>query len=445
MTILPCFRYNFTVDPPIIVQSLQRKTINTFVIMKMIPILFLSLFATLSPISGKGDRKIIAHSFDRAEQQYTGMLKAVPQPTAYPRTTEENGALRTTALNDWTEGFYPGSLWYIYENNQNPEWKKQAIRWTEALEPLKKQTGHHDIGFLIYCSFGNAYRLTGNDTYKHIIIEAANSLCTRFSPQTGCIKSWNYRKSWNGKDEWFYPVIIDNMMNLELLYFASKMTGDSRYANIANTHAQTTAREQFREDYSNYHVVNYDPKTGKALHKQTCQGFSDNSAWARGQAWAIYGYTMAYRETQNPEFLNMAQRTTEFWLNHPNLPKDKVPYWDFNAGQQGYVPEWDYDASRFKEVPRDASAAAITASALFELYKYVDKKTGARYYKAAVQTLQTLASPTYLAQAGTNANFLLKHCVGSIPHQNEIDVPLVYADYYFLEALHRYNNTLKEF
>ena len=231
------------------------------------------------------------------------------------------------------------------------------------------------------------------------------------------------------------------MMNLELLYFASKVTGDPHYAEIANSHAITTAREQFREDYSNYHVVNYDPETGKVLHKQTCQGFSDNSAWARGQAWAIYGYTMAYRETKKPEILEMAQRTAEFWLNHSNLPEDMVPYWDFNAGQEGYVPEWVYDANDFKEIPRDASAAAITASALLELYQYVDKKTGKRYYQAAVKTLKSLASPSYLAAQGTNGNFLLKHCVGSIPHKNEIDVPLVYADYYFLEALHRYKNS----
>lgn len=409
--------------------------------MKLVSILSFYLLSTFSTLYGKGDNKIITHSFDRAEQQYTAMLKALPEPTAYPRTTDNNGKLRTTPLNDWTEGFYPGSLWYIYENNGQNTWKQEAIRWTEALEPLKKQKEHHDIGFLIYCSFGNAYRLTKKEEYKHIIIEAANSLCTRFSPKTGCIKSWNYRKSWNGKDEWFYPVIIDNMMNLELLYFASKVTGDPHYTEIANSHAITTAREQFREDYSNYHVVNYDPETGKVLHKQTCQGFSDNSAWARGQAWAIYGYTMTYRETKKPEFLEMAQRTAEFWLNHSNLPEDMVPYWDFNAGQEGYVPEWEYDANDFKEIPRDASAAAITASALLELYQYVDKKTGKRYYQAAVKTLKSLASPSYLATQGTNGNFLLKHYVGSIPHKNEIDVPLVYADYYFLEALHRYKNS----
>ena len=345
--------------------------------MKVFYVLCISVLVLIA-CSGGEDTSIVEQGFTRAEQQLSNQLKAVPEATEYPRTIGKDGKLKVTRKNDWTEGFYPGCLWYVYEYTNKEDWKKAAIKWTESLEPLKKMTNHHDIGFLMYCSFGNAYRLTGNEAYKDVLVESARSLCTRFNEKTGCIKSWNYRKSWNGKDEWFYPVIIDNMMNLELLYFASKVTGDPHYAEIANSHAITTAREQFREDYSNYHVVNYDPETGKVLHKQTCQGFSDNSAWARGQAWAIYGYTMAYRETKKPEFLEMAQRTAEFWLNHSNLPEDMVPYWDFNAGQEGYVPEWEYDANDFKEIPRDASAAAITASALLELYQYVDKKTGKR-------------------------------------------------------------------
>ena len=390
--------------------------------MKLVSILSFYLLSTFSTLYGKGDNKIITHSFDRAEQQYTAMLKALPEPTAYPRTTDNNGKLRTTPLNDWTEGFYPGSLWYIYENNKQNTWKQEAIRWTEALEPLKKQKGHHDIGFLIYCSFGNAYRLTKKEEYKQIIIEAANSLCTRFSPKTGCIKSWNYRKSWNGKDEWFYPVIIDNMMNLELLYFASKVTGDPHYAEIANSHAITTAREQFREDYSNYHVVNYDPETGKVLHKQTCQGFSDNSAWARGQAWAIYGYTMAYRETKKPEFLEMAQRTAEFWLNHSNLPEDMVPYWDFNAPA---IPD----------APRDASAACVVASALLELSTYLPGDKGERYRDAAIKMLTSLSTDNY--QCGEASPAFLLHTTGHRPANSEIDASIIYADYYYIEALLR--------
>ncbi len=380
---------------------------------------------------------MVENVFSVAERQLAAQLKAVPEPVAFPRTIR-NGELYTTKMNDWTEGFYPGCLWYIYENNRDESWKQSALKWTEALEPLKKLTNHHDIGFLMYCSFGNAYRLTGNEAYKDVLVESARSLCTRFNEKTGCIESWNYRKAWNGKDEWFFPVIIDNMMNLELLYFATKVTGDSLFAKVANKHAETTARNHFRDDYSSYHVVNYDEETGEVLHRATCQGFSDNSTWARGQAWAIYGYTMAYRETKKTDFLNMAVHTADFWLNHPRLPKDGIPYWDFNAGQEGYVPDWNYDPQRFKVIPRDASAAAIAASAFLELSEYVTE--GKKYFKAAEQILQSLSSSEYVAEPGTNCNFILKHSVGSIPHGVEIDVPLVYADYYYLEALMRYKN-----
>lgn len=383
--------------------------------------------------------KMIEHGFTVAGQHLTNQLRDLPVPTAYPRTIE-NGKIKTTQLNDWTEGFYPGCLWYMYENTRDEKWKNQAIRWTEALECLKKQTNHHDIGFLMYCSYGNGYRLTGNKEYKEVLIESAKSLCTRYNEKVGCIKSWNYRKSWNGKDEWYYPVIIDNMMNLELLYFASKMTGDTLYAHVANRHAETTAKNHFRDDYSTYHVVDYDGTTGEILHRATSQGFSDNSAWARGQAWAIYGYTMAYRETRKPEFLNIAIQAANYWLNHPNLPKDGIPYWDFNAGQEGYVPDWNYNQDNFKIVPRDASAAAIAAAAFLELGGYV--KDGNRYYQAAQHILTSLSSSDYLADPDSNCNFLLKHSVGSIPHGVEIDVPLIYADYYYLEALTRLKNRL---
>ena len=262
--------------------------------MRIIGLLLLSCSLCMSCMQADKKKALIEDDFLVAEQHLSNQLKAVPEPTVYPRTTGKDGQLIATPKNDWTEGFYPGCLWYIYEHNREESWKQSAVKWTEALEPMKKLTSHHDIGFLIYCSFGNGYRLTGKEEYKDVIIEAANSLTTRFSEVTGCIKSWNYRKAWNGKDEWFYPVIIDNMMNLELLYFASKVTGDTRYAKIATTHAETTAKNQLREDYSNYHVVDYDTLTGKVLHQATCQGFSDNSAWARGQAWAIYGLSLIH-------------------------------------------------------------------------------------------------------------------------------------------------------
>mgnify|MGYP000689080018 FL=1 len=405
--------------------------------MKVFYVLCISVLVLIA-CSGGEDTSIVEQGFTRAEQQLSNQLKAVPEATEYPRTIGKDGKLKVTRKNDWTEGFYPGCLWYVNEYTNKEDWKKAAIKWTESLEPLKKMTNHHDIGFLMYCSFGNAYRLTGNEAYKDVLVESARSLCTRFNEKTGCIKSWNYRKSWNGKDEWFYPVIIDNMMNLELLYFATKVTGDSVYAKVANRHAETTAKNQFREDYSNYHVVNYDAETGEVLNQATCQGFSDNSAWARGQAWAIYGYTMAYRETHRQDFLDMAVHTADFWLNHPNLPEDGIPYWDFNAGQEDYVPDWNYDPEIFKVVPRDASAAAIVASAFLELSGYVTD--GKKYSAAAAHILKSLSSPAYLAEPGTNCNFILMHSVGSIPHGEEIDVPLIYADYYYLEALMRYKN-----
>ena len=405
--------------------------------MKVFYVLCISVLVLIA-CSGGEDTSIVEQGFTRAEQQLSNQLKAVPEATEYPRTIGKDGKLKVTRKNDWTEGFYPGCLWYVYEYTNKEDWKKAATKWTESLEPLKKMTNHHDIGFLMYCSFGNAYRLTGNEAYKDVLVESARSLCTRFNEKTGCIKSWNYRKSWNGKDEWFYPVIIDNLMNLELLYFATKVTGDSVYAKVANRHAETTAKNQFREDYSNYHVVNYDAETGEVLNQATCQGFSDNSAWARGQAWAIYGYTMAYRETHRQDFLDMAVHTADFWLNHPNLPEDGIPYWDFNAGQEDYVPDWNYDPEIFKVVPRDASAAAIVASAFLELSGYVTD--GKKYSAAAAHILKSLSSPAYLAEPGTNCNFILMHSVGSIPHGEEIDVPLIYADYYYLEALMRYKN-----
>ena len=255
--------------------------------MKVFYVLCISVLVLIA-CSGGEDTSIVEQGFTRAEQQLSNQLKAVPEATEYPRTIGKDGKLKVTRKNDWTEGFYPGCLWYVYEYTNKEDWKKAAIKWTESLEPLKKMTNHHDIGFLMYCSFGNAYRLTGNEAYKDVLVESARSLCTRFNEKTGCIKSWNYRKSWNGKDEWFYPVIIDNMMNLELLYFATKVTGDSVYAKVANRHAETTAKNQFREDYSNYHVVNYDAETGEVLNQATCQGFSGTRT-GMGYLWLYNG------------------------------------------------------------------------------------------------------------------------------------------------------------
>ncbi len=375
-----------------------------------------------------------------AAEQTNLMLQQTGDPQGkYPRTTNKEGKMVSTGMYDWTPGFFPGTLWFLYELTGEQHWKEEASKWTNSLEKLKTFTGHHDLGFMMYCSYGNGYRLSPSEEYKQILVESANSLSTRFSPITGTIKSWNYRKAWNDTIEWFYPVIIDNMMNLEMLFFASKVTGDKKYYDIAVTHANTTIKNHLRPDYSSYHVVDYDTLTGVVKDQATCQGYSDNSTWARGQAWGIYGFTMMFRETGDSTYLNVASKMADWYLNNPNLPADKVPYWDFNAGQKGYAPEGKSKAKEITDKYRDASAAAIVASALFELSQYTSNKA---YLKEAIDMVHTLASPAYRAPLGQNGDFILMHSVGSIPHGGEIDVPLVYADYYFMEALVRYRNYL---
>jgi chondroitin AC lyase len=391
----------------------------------------------------KKDSAFIKENFSYANKQMKNMLQLADKiKLAFPRTINKNGKLVTTSMYEWTPGFFPGSLWYSFEYSKDAELKAAAQQWTEALEPLKTFTQHHDLGFMMYCSYGNAYRLTGNEAYKNILVESAKSLSTRFNPAVGCIKSWNSFKSWHGSKTYNFPVIIDNMMNLELLFFASKVTGDTSFRHIAVTHAENTMKNQVRKDYSSYHVVCYDTITGNVAGRETAQGYADNSTWSRGQAWAIYGFTMVYRETKDARFLKTAEGLADFFMHHKNLPDDKIPYWDFNALQEGYTPADHSNAKNSNTLYRDASAAAIVASALMELSTHSTKKGGA-YRKFAVQMVHSLASPAYRSPLGSNGNFLLMQSVGSIPHNVEINVPLVYADYYFLEALQRYDLLLK--
>jgi unsaturated chondroitin disaccharide hydrolase len=344
-------------------------------------------------------------------------LVAHTDVTRFPRNTMPDGKMRAVPSNDWTSGFYSGNLWYMYEFTKDKKWEEAARKWTAGLEKEKFNTRTHDLGFMLFCSFGNGYRLTNDPQYKEILLQGAKSLSSRFRKTTGTIRSWNHGK-------WQFPVIIDNMMNLELLFWATKMTGDSSFYKIAVTHANTTMEKHFRADNSSYHVVDYDTLTGKVIARVTHQGYADESAWARGQAWGLYGYTVAYRETKDKKYLDLAVKIADFYLNHPNLPKDKVPYWDFNAPN---IPNEE----------RDASAAAIAASGMLELSGYVKK--GDQYKKAAEDILMSLSSPAYLAEVGSNNNFVLMHSVGHKPAKSEIDTPIVYADYYYIEALLRYD------
>lgn len=390
--------------------------------------------------AAKKEDDFVKKSFTTAAPLYSNLLKTTSENFKnYPHSFLENGNIKYYQIDEWTGGFWPGALWYMYEYTKDEKWKIAATKWTNSLESNQYNTNHHDIGFMMYCSYGNAIRFNDNPKYKEILIQSAKSLTQRYSPVVGSIQSWNTRKSIRDINLWEYPVIMDNMMNLELLFYASKVTKDPIYKEIAISHATKTMQNHLRADYSSYHVINYAPTTGKVLHKQTLQGFSDESTWARGQAWGIYGFTTVYRETKDKRFLKTAINMANFFLDHPNLPKDKIPYWDFNAGQPGFKPDWDFDPKRFKETPRDASAAAITSSALLELSTFVKGKQKQKFYNAALTMLKSLSSDTYLNTDGAaNPYFLLKHSTGNLPSNREIDVPLIYADYYFLEALTRY-------
>jgi hypothetical protein len=332
-----------------------------------------------------------------------------------PRTLE-NGELKMVASRDWTSGFFPGVLWFLYEFKGNEEWKAQAENYTLLIEKEKMNAGTHDMGFKIYCSFGTGYRLTNNASYKDVIIQSAKTLVTRFRLITGTIRSWDHNK-----DKWAYPVIIDNMMNLELLFAATQLSGDSSFYKIAVTHANTTMKNHFRSDFSSYHVVDYDTITGKVVNKQTHQGYAHESAWARGQAWGLYGYTMCYRFTKDERYLQQAEKIASFMLNHPNMPKDLVPYWDYNAPN---IPNEE----------RDVSAAAVLTSGLYELSLYADK---GKYYRNTAHKILDALTKSYRSPIGNNKGFILLHSVGSKPMKSEVDVPLNYADYYYLEALLR--------
>ncbi|MDR0394098.1 MAG: glycoside hydrolase family 88 protein [Tannerella sp.] len=335
----------------------------------------------------------------------------------------ENEKLITSALGWWCSGFMPGTLWYLYEHTKDAKLLNYAETYTGRIEKEQYNKGTHDLGFMIYCSYGNGLRLTDHKAYIPIMMTGAESLITRYNPLVGCIKSWN------SNDKWQFPVIIDNMMNLEFLLWASKQSGDPKFREICISHADKTIRNHFRVDYSSYHVVSYDTITGLPEKKNTHQGYSDESAWARGQAWGLYGFVVMYRETKKQAYLDQAKGIADFLVRHPNLPADGIPYWDFNAPD---IPD----------AKRDASAGAIMASALIELSLYVDRESADEYIRIAETQLRTLSSPEYFAEKGTNGNFILKHSTGHLPGNSEVDVPLTYADYYYVEALLRYKNRI---
>ena len=371
------------------------------------------------------DQAFVNQNLEDAKKQISYLASSVKE--ADIPTTFQNGKYVNWGSSWWCSGFYPGTVLYLYEYSNDTKLLDEAKRKLKYLEKEKNNKGTHDLGFMLYCSFGNALRLTNDSSaYKNVLSTGAASLATRYKDATKTIRSWDGGKNWDGQS-WTYPVIIDNMMNLEYLYWSANKFNKPEYAKAANTHALTTIKNHFRKDYSSYHLVDYDPKTGKVLKKGTHQGVTDDSAWARGQAWGLYGYTMCYENTKNPKFLDQAEHIASFIMNHPKMPKDKVPVWDFDV----------HNALDTAELaPRDASAAAVIASALLDLSTQV--KDGKKYADYAEDILKSLSSDAYLAKPGENSYFLLKHSVGAFLYNSEIDTPLDYADYYYLEALKRY-------
>lgn len=370
--------------------------------------------------------KFIRDEMDFAVSQSMRMYDSVKDLDGRLVNMARDGKLLTCDSRDWVAGFFPGTLWYLYEYTGDAEILRAAERMTERMAPEQFNTSNHDVGFMVYCSYGNGLRLTGRDDYRQAVINAGASLSTRFNPAVGCTRSWNPQPAKN-RD---FIVIVDNMMNLELLTVTSALTADPKYLEMARIHANTTIRNHYRPDYSSFHVVNYDGQTGEILSRETEQGWQDGSAWSRGQAWGLYGYTMMYRQTRDPRYLEQAVNIGKFLMNHPALPKDKVPYWDL-------------DVPVDRDTPRDASSAAIMASAYIELSTFVgDAALSQQFLNLAEQQLASLSRAPYKVRAGENANFILQHSTANRPKDN-FDTPLVYADYYYVEALLRYKRLLE--
>lgn len=351
-----------------------------------------------------------------AAEQLTASLGAI-SPTSYPHYTDPTTqAWVITDARAWTSGFFPGALWLMSQQTGDPSWRMAAEAQQAGIEGQKTRTSTHDLGFMLFTSFGNAFRLTGHDPYRQVVLTAAGSLAKRYSSVVGCIKT-----SFPAGTSTDFKTIIDTMMNLELLFWASQHGGQAAWAQMAQSHALRSAAEHVRSDGSTYHVINYSPTTGEVQGRATAQGYNTESTWARGQAWAIYGFTMAYRYTHHSTLLQAARRTADYWISH--IPADEVPYWDFAA-------------PNLSTQPRDSSAAAIAASGLLELSQREPDGTRRETYLAQAQaTLTSLSSAAYLAHGTTNDAILL-HGTANQPRRN-VDTGLIYGDYYFLEAMIR--------
>lgn len=389
--------------------------------MKRINLLvFILGFALIVSCKSKEENKMLQLEIDidsLLQIRYFKLLNYSLDSLAFPRSySQSKNKILKVPSKDWTSGFFPGNLWQLYKLTGNEAYINQAKKWTAFIEKEKFNDRTHDMGFKVYNSFGQGLKYQANPVYEQIVVKSAKTLITRFNDKIGSIRSWDHNK-----DKWQFPVIIDNMMNLELLFEATKITGDSTYHKIAVTHANTTLKNHFRENHSTWHVIDYDTISGLVRARNTHQGIHDESAWARGQGWAIYGFTMAYRYTKDINYLERAKATANFFLNHKNLPDDGIPFWDF-------------DDPAIPNAPRDVSAGAIVASALVELYGYTENKAYLNYSKTV---LNSLKSENYILSKNLDIPFILDHSSGDWSKKAEMDEPIVYGDYYFLETLLR--------
>ena len=395
----------------------------------------LLMLGSIPAYSSSKEEKIddlAARVFAVAEKQ-AAMAASQLDATTLPKSMKADGTMAKTICRDWVCGFFPGTVWYIYAYNKDPKFKDLAWEQTQKCAPVQFYRTTHDVGFMINCSYGNALRVGGIEESREVLRNAAHSLATRFNPVVGCTRSWDAKDS--------YRVIIDNMMNLELLVRVADMFNEPQFRDISFSHADVTMKNHFRPDYSSYHVLNYVEETGEVTKKYTGQGYADESTWARGQAWALYGFTMMAEKTGEKRYLEQAEKIARWTIE--NLPEDYVQYWDYTGAAKILANEPGLDRKWAGELPdgsilRDASAAAITASAFVKLSETTkDRKFAKLCRKTAIAQVRALASSEYLAEPGTNCGFLLKHGTGAYHGNSEVDVPLSYADYYFLEAILR--------
>jgi len=384
---------------------------------KLLILFFISFLSSVnyySQAQNKPSDKILNKNIS---SRFTYLLDFPVDSIAIPRSMNiSTGVYKKVKSKDWTSGFFPGTLWQIYKLTGDVKYKEKAAVWNAFIEKEKFNGTTHDMGFKVYSSFGKGLAVENNEKYKKIIVKSAKTLITRFNSKIGAIRSWDH-----SRELFDYPVIIDNMLNLELLFEASKISGDPTFKNIAIKHANTTLKNHFRKDNSCYHVVDYDTISNGVRKKATFQGFSDESTWARGHSWAVYGYTMCYRYTKNKEYLKQAEATAKYFINNKNMPEDGIPYWDLKDPS---IPN----------APRDASSAAVMASALIELYQFTKDKS---YLDYSNKVINSLSSDKYLLNNSVKVPFLLDHSTGNWPKKDEIDQPINYADYYFLEAIIR--------